>query len=102
MAADVLHVVLGIPYLVSTVFFAVALAVIFVVWYASEKTLSIHSINTPRRGMFYWATVIATFALGTAVGDLTSVSLGFGYFSSWWLFAGLFPLPALAYRLVGL
>src|SRR5258708_13104588 len=102
MAADVLHVVLGIPYLVSTVFFAVALAVIFVVWYASEKTLSFHSINTPRREMFYWATVIATFALGTAVGDLTAATLGLGYFSSGVLFAVLFAVPALAYRLFGL
>src|SRR5436309_2938178 len=102
MAADVTHVVLGISYLVSTVFFAVALAVIFVVWYASEKTLSIHSINTPRREMFYWATVIATFALGTAAGDLTAVTRGLGYFSSGVLFAVLFAVPALAYRLFGL
>lgn len=102
MAADVIHVVLGIPYLVSTVFFAVVLAIIFVVWYRSEKTLSIHSINTPRREMFYWATVIATFALGTAVGDLTAATLGLGYFSSGVLFAVLFAVPALAYRLFGL
>jgi uncharacterized membrane-anchored protein len=102
MAADVTHVVLGIPYLVSTVFFAVALAVIFVVWYASEKTLSIHSINTPRREMFYWATVLATFALGTAAGDMTAATLGLGYFSSGVLFAVLFAAPALAYRLFGL
>src|SRR5215471_4180864 len=60
MAADVIHVVLGVPYLISTVFFAVVLAIIFVVWYASEKTLSIHSINTPRRELFYWATAITT------------------------------------------
>ncbi len=102
MAADVLHVVMGIPYLVSTVFFAGALAVIFVVWYASEKTLSIHSINTPRGEMFYWATVIATFALGTATGDLTAATFGLGYFASGVLFVVLFALPALAYRLFGL
>jgi uncharacterized membrane-anchored protein len=66
MAADVLHIGLGIPYLVSSVFFAVALAVIFSVWYASEKTLSIHSIYTRCRELFYWAAVMATFALGTA------------------------------------
>ncbi len=99
MAADVLHVVLGIPYLVSTVFFTLVLATIFVVWYASEKTLSIHSINTPRRELFYWATVMATFALGTAVGDLTAATLGLGYFSSGVLFAILFAIPALAYWL---
>jgi len=75
------------------------LATIFVVWYASEKTLSIHSINTPRRELFYWATVMATFALGTAVGDLTAATLGLGYFSSGVLFAILFAIPALAYWL---
>src|SRR5712691_7951709 len=55
MAADVAHVVLGIPYLVSTAFFATALAIIFVIWYASEKTLSIHTIYSGRRELFYWA-----------------------------------------------
>jgi uncharacterized membrane-anchored protein len=102
MAADVTHVVLGIPYLVSTVLFSVALAVIFVVWYGSEKTLSIHSINTPRRELFYWATVMATFALGTAAGDMTAATLGLGYFASGVLFAVLFAVPALAYWLFGL
>src|SRR5437660_9862110 len=82
MAADVLHVVLGIPFLVSTVFFAVVLAVIFIVWYVSEKTLSIHSINTPLRELFDLATVMATFALGTAAGVMTAPTLGFGYFCS--------------------
>src|SRR5947209_3469884 len=72
MAADIIHVVLGISYLVSTVFFVVVLAIIFGVWYASEKTLSIHSIDTPRRELFYWTTVMTTFALGTAAGDLTA------------------------------
>jgi len=102
MAADVLHVVLGIPYLVSTVFFAVVLAAIFAVWYATEKTLSIHSINTPRRELFYWATVMATFALGTAAGDMTAATFGLGYFASGVLFAVLFAAPALAYGLFGL
>jgi uncharacterized membrane-anchored protein len=102
MAADVTHVVLGIPYRVSTVFFAIALAVIFVVWYGSEKTLSIHSIYTLRRELFYWAAVMATFALGTAAGDLSAATLGLGYFSSGVLFAVLFAVPALAYRLFGL
>jgi len=101
MAADVAHVVLGIPYLVSTVFFALALGVIFIAWYASEKTLSIHSITTRRRELFYWATVMATFALGTAAGDMTAATLGLGYFSSGVLFAVLFALPALVYWLFG-
>ncbi len=102
MAADVLHIGLGIPYLVSTAFFTVALALIFVVWYANEKTLSIHSISTRRRELFYWATVMATFALGTAAGDMTATTLGLGYFSSGVLFAVLIAVPALGYWLFGL
>ena len=102
MAADVAHVVLGIPYLVSTIAFASALAIIFLVWYASEKTLSIHTIYPGRRELFYWATVMATFALGTALGDLTAATLRLGYFPSLVLFAVLFALPGLAYWLFGL
>jgi uncharacterized membrane-anchored protein len=102
MAADVLHVEFHVPYLVSTSFFAVALAVIFVAWYTTEKTLSIHSIKTRRREMFYWATVMATFALGTAAGDMTSITMHLGYFSSGVMFAVLISLPALAYYRVGL
>lgn len=102
MAADVLHVGLGIPYFVSTAFFTVALAVIFAAWYTSEKTLSIHSINTRRREMFYWATVMATFALGTAAGDMTATTMGLGYFSSGVMFAVFIAVPALAYWLFGL
>lgn len=102
MAADVLHIGLGIPYIVSSSFFAVALAIIFVVWYLSEKTLSIHSIYTLRRELFYWATVMATFALGTALGDMTASTLGLGYLASGILFAVLFALPGLGYWLLGL
>ncbi|GAC1459734.1 MAG: hypothetical protein PVSMB4_18920 [Ktedonobacterales bacterium] len=102
MAADVVHIVLGVSYLASTVFFSVALGVIFVIWNATEKTLSIHSINTPRRELFYWATVMATFALGTAAGDMTAATLGLGYFASGLLFAALFALPALGYSLLRL
>lgn len=102
MAADVTYVVLGISHLVSTVVFASALVIIFAIWYASEKTLSIHSISPGRRELFYWATVMATFALGTAAGDLTASTLGLGYFPSIILFAVLFALPALAHWLFGL
>lgn len=102
MAADVIHIVLGIPYLASSVFFAVSLAVIFAVWYASEKTLSIHSINTLRRELFYWVAVLATFALGTAAGDMTAATLHLGYFASGVLFAILFAIPALGYWRFGL
>ncbi len=98
MVADGLHVELGIPYQVSTAFFAVALAVIFLLWYWTEKTLSIHSIRTPRREAFYWATVLATFALGTALGDLTATTLHLGYFTSGVVFTLIFAVPGVAHR----
>jgi uncharacterized membrane-anchored protein len=97
MAADVLHVGLGIPYVASTAFFVVVLAAIIAIWYASERTLSIHSIVTWRREVFYWATVMTTFALGTAAGDMTAVTMHLGYFSSGLMFAVLIAIPALAY-----
>lgn len=101
MVADVLHVVLHIPYLVTSVALALTLAMVFVAWYRVERTLSIHTIVTPRRELFYWATVIATFALGTALGDLTAATLGLGYFASALLFAVLFVIPAFGYRYLG-
>lgn len=105
MAADVVHVVLGVPYLVSAVGFAVALAIIFAAWYASEKTLSIHSIYTFRREVFYWLTVLATFALGTATGDLTAMTFGWGYLSSGIVFACvigfIWMTHAIAKRILG-
>jgi uncharacterized membrane-anchored protein len=97
MAADVLHVKFGVPYMTSTIFFALTLCIIFALWYASEKTLSIHSIYNVRRELFYWATVLATFALGTAVGDLTATTFRLGYFYSGILFAGLIGLVAIVY-----
>jgi uncharacterized membrane-anchored protein len=101
MAADVLHVVLGIPYAVTSAGFALSLAIVFIAWYRAEGTLSIHSIVTPRREGFYWATVIATFALGTALGDLTAATLRLGYFASAVVFIILFVIPAIGYRWLG-
>jgi uncharacterized membrane-anchored protein len=97
MAADVLHVGLGVPYVATTVFYAVALAAVFRVWYLSERTLSIHSITSRRRELFYWAAVLATFALGTAAGDLTAVTFGLGYAASAVLFAAAIMVPAIGY-----
>lgn len=102
MAADVTHIVFGVPYLVSTVAFAATLAIVFLVWHRSERTLSIHSITTRRRELFYWATVLATFALGTAAGDMTARTLHLGYFASGVLFAVVITIPALGYRFAGL
>ncbi len=102
MVADVIHVVLGVPYPVSTGMFAASLVVILGAWSLSERTLSIHTVATPRREAFYWATVIATFALGTAAGDLTASTFGMGYLNSAILFTALFAAPGLARRLFGL
>jgi uncharacterized membrane-anchored protein len=97
MAADTLHIRFGVPYKYSTALFAVVLAVIFIAWYRTEGTLSIHSIRTPRREVFYWATVLATFALGTATGDWTARTLSLGYLASGVLFSVVFAVTAVAY-----
>ncbi|HEX9036145.1 MAG TPA: hypothetical protein VF808_04060 [Ktedonobacterales bacterium] len=102
MAADVLHIVLHVSYLNSTIFFSATLAVVFGAWYAVERTLSIHSISTLRREVFYWAAVMTTFALGTAAGDMTAWTLKLGYFDSILLFAALIGLVAAAYWLLRL
>jgi uncharacterized membrane-anchored protein len=99
MVADSMHVALGVPYKVSVSLFAVALAVIFVAWYRVEGTLSIHSIVTPRRELFYWATVCCTFALGTATGDFTATTLHLGYFTSGVVFTLVILVPLVAWRL---
>jgi uncharacterized membrane-anchored protein len=101
-AADALHVGLGIPYLVSTIFYAIVLGLVFAAWRRSEGTLSIHSIRTRRRELFYWATVLATFALGTAAGDMTATTLHLGYFGSILLFAGLMAVPFVGHRRFGM
>ena len=98
MAADGLHVVLGVPYAASTTFYAVALAVVFALWKRTEGTLSIHSIDTRRRELWYWLTVLLTFALGTALGDLTAVTLHLGFLASGVLFAVVIAVPAIAWR----
>lgn len=101
MAADVLHVGFGVPYIASTVLYGIVLVAVFVSWQRTEKTLSIHSINTDRREAFYWAAVVATFAMGTALGDLTAVTLNLGYLASGLLFAGVIAVPALGYWRLG-
>jgi len=99
MAADVAHVVLGVPYFVSMLAFALCLGLIFFSWRRAEGTLSIHSIVTPRREAFYWATVLATFALGTASGDFVAATLHLGYLAAGVLFGALFlAAPAIYAR----
>jgi uncharacterized membrane-anchored protein len=102
MVADVAHVQFGVPYVVSTAVFAVVLAVVFAVWYATQRTLSVHHIDTRAREFFYWCTVLTTFALGTAVGDLTAITFHMGYLISGVVFGILFAVPGIAYRSWGL
>jgi uncharacterized membrane-anchored protein len=97
--ADAMHLIVGIPYGGTTALWACILAVIFAVWYRTEGTLSIHSITTTRRELFYWATVFATFALGTALGDFTAAVLHLGYLGSAVLFFVVILIPAVAWRL---
>jgi uncharacterized membrane-anchored protein len=97
MAADGLHIALGVPYAASTVFYAILLAAVFYLWRRSEGTLSIHSIYTRRRETYYWITVLITFALGTAAGDLTAASMHLGYFTSGVVFAVAIVVPAVAW-----
>ncbi|KPI26293.1 protein of unknown function DUF347 [Actinobacteria bacterium OK074] len=101
-AADVFRVGLGVALPVTTSGYAVALAACFAIWYATEGTLSIHEINTPRREVFYWLTVLLTFALGTAAGDLTGFYLDLGFVHSAYLFGAAIVVPWLLYRFVNL
>ncbi len=76
----------GVSLVSATTFFAIALAAAFAAWYASERTLSIHTIYTTRREAFYWLAILLTFALGTAAGDLVAEHYGLGYLATGILF----------------
>jgi uncharacterized membrane-anchored protein len=89
----------GIPLKLTTAVFALALAATFAVWYAVEKTLSIHTIFTTRRELFYWAAILFTFALGTATGDLLAEQLELGYPHSAMAFGAGIGLTFAAHRL---
>ena len=95
--SDFLHLDVHISYAGTTLLWAVVLVAIFLVWHRVEGTLSIHSITTQRRECFYWATVFATFALGTALGDFTATALGLGYLASGILFGIVILIPAVAW-----
>jgi uncharacterized membrane-anchored protein len=100
--SDFLHLDVHIPYAGTTLLWAVVLAAIFWLWQRNEGTLSIHSITTQRREAYYWATVFATFALGTALGDFTATSLNLGYLTSGILFGVVILIPAVARWQLGL
>lgn len=99
MTADITHVVTGLSYAVTTAAWAAIVAALFTTWWRTEGTLSIHDVDTPRREIFYWATVLATFALGTAAGDLTGLALGWGFLPSGLLFGAAMLVPLVAWRL---
>jgi uncharacterized membrane-anchored protein len=87
----------GVPLTTTTIVFSIALAVVFATWYASERTLSIHTIYTTRREGFYWLAILFTFALGTAAGDLTAERLNVGYANSALMFGTMIAIVAVAH-----
>jgi uncharacterized membrane-anchored protein len=93
---------LGVPLWVTTTVFTIALCLTFIAWYAVEKSLSVHTIQTTRRELFYWSAILFTFTLGTAGGDLLSEGAHLGYLYSGLLFAGSIALVTLLYFKAGL
>ncbi|MGG4495886.1 COG4705 family protein [Brevibacillus reuszeri] len=87
----------GVTLETTTIIFTLALLVTFAAWYSSEKTLSIHSIYKAKREVFYWLTILFTFALGTAAGDLIAEGLDLGYMISLFLFAAMIIVVTIAY-----
>jgi uncharacterized membrane-anchored protein len=92
----------NVPLATSTIVFSIVLAVVFAVWYANERTLSIHTIVTTRREGFYWLAILFTFALGTAAGDLMAEKLDLGYAVSIGIFGGAIAVVAAAHYLLNM
>ncbi len=88
---------LGVSLATTTIVFSIILAIVFAVWFLIEKTLSIHSIYTKQREAFYWLTILFTFAVGTAAGDLVAEKFALGYLTSLGIFAGLIALVAIVH-----
>ena len=97
LVSDTLVDKLGLGLETTSIAFACALGAVFVLWYLSEKTLSVHWIATTRRELFYWAAILFTFALGTSAGDLLAEKSGAGYALAALMFAAMIGLTALAY-----
>ena len=93
---------LGMSLELTSIIFGSGLVVVFVLWYMSEKTLSVHTIVTTKRELFYWTAILFTFALGTSAGDLIAESLGLGYALSAVMFIGIIAVIYLAYRFANL
>jgi uncharacterized membrane-anchored protein len=98
LVTDYFTDVRGVSLWISTAVFSAALAIVFAIWYARERTLSIHSIVSPPREAFYWLAVLCTFALGTAAGDLLSEQVDLGYLPSALLFGAAIAVVAVAWR----
>ncbi len=99
LVTDIMTDGIGVPLEISTIGFSIALLITFVIWYANEKTLSMHSINTTKREAFYWLAILFTFALGTASGDLMAESLGLGYLVTGLIVLAIVAVTAVAWRL---
>lgn len=102
LITDCLIDIFGVPLTTTTIVFSGLLAATFAAWYASEKTLSIHTIYTTKRESFYWLAIIFTFALGTAVGDLVAEQFGLGYLTTGLLFGGIIAAFAFGYYVLKL
>lgn len=87
----------GVSLITTTIVFSFSLLIVFALWYSSEKTLAMHSINTVKRELFYWVAVLLTFALGTATGDLLAEALKVGYAQSALIFGASIAIIAIGY-----
>jgi uncharacterized membrane-anchored protein len=87
----------GVSLVTTTIVFSVVLMIVFAFWYSNEKTLAMHSINTAKRELFYWAAILFTFALGTATGDLLAEAMKVGYASSALIFGALIAAITVSY-----
>jgi uncharacterized membrane-anchored protein len=96
LAADAVHVMLGVPYWASSIGFLAGILLIFIWWHRVEGGTSIDSITTARREWFYWAIVMGTFALGTAAGDMTAMNFEWGFLASGIIFSVAFVVPLIA------
>ena len=102
LITDCLIDIFGIPLTTTTTVFTIVLAATFAIWFAVEKTLSIHSIFTTRREIFYWLAILFTFSLGTAAGDLVAEHFELGYLTTGLLFAGIIGAFAFGYYVLKL
>ena len=88
---------LGVSLVTTNIIFGISLAIVFAIWYATEKTLAMHSINTAKRELFYWIAILLAFALGTATGDYLAEALKLSYFQALLLFGAAIAATAIAY-----